>query len=741
VWKQKGEEYRVTGGQGWCWRSNTRSFKLVPQDTVGLRCVARKLQARKRKNEKDANLASKENDSLVSLKTEVKDEIKTEIKEESDMEVDEVKKEIVIDSVVKTENVSEVTSETKSDIKLETGETDAAKEQETSDIKLETGETDAAKEQETSLSYSDLSRKEEDMCNTTEQIKIENHDNVKMENVDIENNSPVKKPDSDVEIGSPVKKMEVDVENDSPVKKMELDVFMSAPSKRPKVVAQSLEKLEINVVEESDEKKVISVGSKYHTVTINTAASKSLPPILKIDTLDISKALNERTYYDKITKPYAKLDMLLAKRIKQDEIETKQRQALQQQINWKLKIQSNPGTVKEEGDDNADENETGTESPDHDIVIHSDESSPYTCYSYLCRSEGKSMCYSPLCIHSRSLDEELTTGLEDSTNKTGEDEAEDEDVDIEGDKDDSRNEEDEDKDEKNESTEEKMDVDIESNNDKKNDVKLEVDVHEKSDLDVSKEEKKVTPSGSSNVKTKEGTKTEDAKKKTAMNSVPPILQNKKNAFFTSAQLALKQAIEKMSVDELRTKMPPMRCTKDKIKLIKYSRFGQKAQLNKKKASLPACHKFLSPSGKRTLFALEKYDLRKLARRSGKIETKAFNYNCKMTNVNWIYPCPRPVFKTAWKFRTQTVRTFGAVALQLRIMYVCLRWDDISIKSPVGGTNTVSTETEITTKELLKRRDVGPHMLKSEFLVRKIVVPLGITTQPKGKTCYVDCYIS
>jgi hypothetical protein len=52
------------------------------------------------------------------------------------------------------------------------------------------------------------------------------------------------------------------------------------------------------------------------------------------------------------------------------------------------------------------------------------------------------MCYSPLCIHSRSLDEELTTGLEDSTHKTGEDEAEDEDVDIEGDKDDSRNEED-----------------------------------------------------------------------------------------------------------------------------------------------------------------------------------------------------------------------------------------------------------------------------------------------------------
>ena len=38
------------------------------------------------------------------------------------------------------------------------------------------------------------------------------------------------------------------------------------------------------------------------------------------------------------------------------------------------------------------------------------------------------------------------------------------------------------------------------------------------------------------------------------------------------------------------------------------------------SSLPPCHKLLSPSGKMTLFALEKYDLKKLAWRSGKIET-------------------------------------------------------------------------------------------------------------------------
>ena len=45
---------------------------------------------------------------------------------------------------------------------------------------------------------------------------------------------------------------------------------------------------------------------------------------------------------------------------------------------------------------------------------------------------------------------------------------------------------------------------------------------------------------------------------------------------------------------------------------------------------------------------------------------------------------------------------------------------------------MSTETEITTTELLKRREVGVDGLRSEFLVRKIVVPLGVPHKPKGE---------
>ena len=41
--------------------------------------------------------------------------------------------------------------------------------------------------------------------------------------------------------------------------------------------------------------------------------------------------------------------------------------------------------------------------------------------------------------------------------------------------------------------------------------------------------------------------------------------------------------------------------------------------------------------------------------------------------------------------------------------------------PLG--NTITTETEIITTELLKRRDLAPFGIRSEYLVRKIVVPI------------------
>jgi len=53
--------------------------------------------------------------------------------------------------------------------------------------------------------------------------------------------------------------------------------------------------------------------------------------------------------------------------------------------------------------------------------------------------------------------------------------------------------------------------------------------------------------------------------------------------------------------------------------------------------------------------------------------------CSQANQQvWPYPCSRPLFKTCWLYRTVNLRSLAAAALQLRIMWACLRWDDMQV---------------------------------------------------------------
>lgn len=513
-------------------------------------------------------------------------------------------------------------------------------------------------------------------------------------------------------------KMEVDEEkgeNQGTIKTEQvvtIDVENSSPVKNVKVA--------------NDEK----TGKPARDSPLTSAyKDSSLPPKADVDLINVSKGMNERTYYQKVTKPYAKLDSLLVKRLKQEEIEIKQRQALQQQINWKLKSQIKSESAPLSKSIKQEEVKTEESKPFTDTTPS--EETPdlpsHPCYSYLCRSEEGS-CYSCLCMQKQSQDEAML-------NLAGNNQQNSSDAEMD--------------EEEEEDDEEEEDVDVEGDGklspqktaqvkDEKVDIKKEVEEQDMETSEADQKSIKPEPEAKSVIPKPTGStaSTEVVTKVTTSSSsaVVQMLAQKSGAKtnqMTQAQMALRQAIDKMSVEELRSKMPPIRTSKEPIKLVKFAKLGQRIPA-KKKATLPSCHKFLTPSGKKTLFALEKFELRKLSRKGGKCETKAFNYNCKMNNVNWIYPCPRPVFKTAWRYRTQTCRSYGAVGSQLRILWACLRWDDLAVKPPAGGTNTISTETEITTKELLKRRDVGPHNLRSEFLVRKIVVPLGVPSQPKGK---------
>ena len=190
-----------------------------------------------------------------------------------------------------------------------------------------------------------------------------------------------------------------------------------------------------------------------------------------------------------------------------------------------------------------------------------------------------------------------------------------------------------------------------------------------------------------------------------------------------------------SVTELESKLANIGCTRFKTSIGRFARSGRKSLAGRyvlRKGGIPNVHKFMTRSRCSSLFCLDHFQTRRLARFGGRRETPGFNYNCKMNNVYWPYPCPRTLFKTAWRYRTHCVKSLAAAALQLRVLWACMRWDDLAQKPPAGGTNTVTTETDIVTKELLKRREIGPYGLQSEFLVRKIIVPIGVTSQPKGE---------
>lgn len=139
---------------------------------------------------------------------------------------------------------------------------------------------------------------------------------------------------------------------------------------------------------------------------------------------------------------------------------------------------------------------------------------------------------------------------------------------------------------------------------------------------------------------------------------------------------------------------------------------------------PAITTYTTVKNTKSILVLPKYELVKVARRAGKYAISSLNHIAKNNNSVWPYPCSRPFFRTCWIYRTFCVNTFAALGLQLRILWTCLRWDDMQTKPPtVDGKNQVTTETEIVTTELLKHRNIGLFMDVTQYFRRRVVIPL------------------
>ncbi|KAJ6220885.1 hypothetical protein RDWZM_006697 [Blomia tropicalis] len=146
--------------------------------------------------------------------------------------------------------------------------------------------------------------------------------------------------------------------------------------------------------------------------------------------------------------------------------------------------------------------------------------------------------------------------------------------------------------------------------------------------------------------------------------------------------------------------------------------------------LPQSNRF-SSGNFRSIFILTPPEMRRLGRLGGLREVQGFSYNCKINNSVWPYGMtPRPVFRMMWLLRTNYMNNIHSVALQLRVFWASIRWDDLAMKPPVSGTNTITTENEVQTIEILKRRDLPPTGLRSEYLIRKIIVPIDLPVRQR-----------
>jgi len=165
--------------------------------------------------------------------------------------------------------------------------------------------------------------------------------------------------------------------------------------------------------------------------------------------------------------------------------------------------------------------------------------------------------------------------------------------------------------------------------------------------------------------------------------------------------------------------------------------GAVKKSSQKKAEIPVAHDFRTRRGRQSVFVLTSSSLRHLARSGGILVTvPGFSSSVSMkTDFGWIYVSPRPLFYTAWKYRTATACNLSAIALQLRVLWCCIRWDDMSSDSTtVEDTNVGSGADVVTTTTILRRRDVGQDCLRSEYLVRRISAPTAVGEDWHGSNC-------
>lgn len=219
----------------------------------------------------------------------------------------------------------------------------------------------------------------------------------------------------------------------------------------------------------------------------------------------------------------------------------------------------------------------------------------------------------------------------------------------------------------------------------------------------------------------------------AKSSVYSAQQNRRFCSFRSAVKREERVVKTEKAEDGTERVYSTVSTEGKIYLKKIPNVPADKKKKRPVIKYPISSTFQTKKGIKSVLVLPKPDIKKLARNAGRIHINGFHALAKPNNSVWPYPCARPLFKTCWIYRTVNLRSLAAVALQLRILWACLRWDDMQVKPPsTDGKHQITTETEILSLELLKHRHVGQFLEKTQYLRRKVVIPLELPKTVRGK---------
>lgn len=232
-----------------------------------------------------------------------------------------------------------------------------------------------------------------------------------------------------------------------------------------------------------------------------------------------------------------------------------------------------------------------------------------------------------------------------------------------------------------------------------------------------------------------------------LNAKSTVYSAQQNRRFCAYKIGVKReekVVKTEQAEDGSTRIYSALSTGGKIFLKKLPNMLEAKRKKRQIVKYPAVSTFRGSKGAVSLLVLPQHDCRKLARNAGRIHVNGYHALAKPNNSVWPYPCSRPLFKTCWIYRTVNLKSLSAAALQLKILWACLRWDDMQTKPQnTDGKHQITTETEILSLELLKHRYVGQFLEKTQYLRRKVVIPLELPKTVRGKPSllYFHCSIS